>query len=298
VTVAQQPVRSNFALAIGLIAWLAGLIILPAPFAARIMLLAPLVIVPRLLGLLPARGWVPRLSGWPALVAALALLASFAVPAGAIAAALAAPWLLICGAAALAAALDGLPRLPGLLDPARAAELGVDVSMGFLAVGAAFATMDRLGVAPMGFSATVIPLTATHFHFAGFGLLGLATLLAARRPALRAPVIGLIVGMPITALGFIVPSPVLGAVGALFVGLSGIAFALSLLVHAGEAANRWGYRVAATALLVGMPMGIAWSLAMLFQIGFLDLDTMIRSHGALNATAVLVVTAAYHEATT
>jgi hypothetical protein len=281
-----------------LVAWLAGLIVLPAPLAARIMLLAPLAIVPRMLGLLPPRGWVPRLAGWPALIAALALLASFALPAGPLAAALAAPWIVLCSAAALAAVVHGVPRLPRLLHPARAADLGVDVSLGFLAVGAAFATMDRLGVTPMGFSQTIVLLTATHFHFAGFGLLGSATLFAAKRPTLRAPVIGLIVGMPITALGFIIPSQVLGAIGALFVGLSGIAFAVSLLVGAGEAANRWGYRVAAAALLVGMPMGIAWSLALLFQIGFLDVDAMIRSHGALNATAVLIVTAAYREVAT
>jgi hypothetical protein len=282
-------------IAVGLIAWLAALVLLPAPLAARIMLLAPLVIVPRMLGLLPPRGWVGRLAGWPALVAALALVTSFAVPAGAIAAALAAPWLALCGAAGVAAAVHGVPRLPGLLHPGRAAELGVDASLAFLTVAGAFAMMDRLGVAPMGFSAAIILLTATHFHFAGFGLLGLASLFAARRPALRGPVIALVAGMPITALGFIVPSSLLSAVGALFVGLAGIAFAVSLLVAESQGARRWANRAAGAALLVGMPMGIAWSLALLFGVAFLDMDAMVRSHGALNATAVLLATAAYPE---
>jgi YndJ-like protein len=279
-------------IAVGLIAWVAGLVLLPAPLAARIMLLAPLVIVPRLLGLLPSRGWVRRLAGWPALVAALALLTSFAVPAGPNAAALASPWLALCAAAGLAAAVHGVPRLPGLIHPARAAELGVDASLAFLTVGAAFVAMDRLGVAPMGFSPAIILLTATHFHFAGFGLLGLASLFAARRPALGGPVIALVAGMPITALGFILPSSLLSAVGALFVGLAGIAFAIFLLVAESRGARRWEYRAAGAALLVGMPMGIAWSVAMLFGLGFLDMDAMVRSHGALNATAVLLATVA------
>jgi hypothetical protein len=99
--------------------------------------------------------------------------------------------------------------------------------------------------------------------------------------------------MPVTALGFILPSSSLSAAGALLVGLAGIAFALSLLVADSEGARRWANRVAGVALLVGMPMGIAWSLAMLFGAGFLNMDAMVRSHGALNATAVLLATAAY-----
>jgi hypothetical protein len=277
---------------VGGVAWLAGLVLLPAPLAARIMLLAPLVIVPRLLGLLPPRGWVTRLAGWPALLAALALVVSFAVPPGPVAPVLAVPWLALCGAAGLAAAVHGVPRLPDLLRPVRAAELGVDASLAFLAVGATFAAMDRLGLAPMGFSPAIILLTATHFHFAGFGLLALASLFAARRSALRGPVIALVAGMPITALGFILPSPLLSALGALLVGLAGIAFALSLLTSDSHGARRWANRAAGVALLIGMPMGITWSLAMLFGVGFLNMDAMVRSHGALNATAVLLATAA------
>jgi YndJ-like protein len=278
---------------VGAIAWFGGFVLLPAPLAARIMLLAPLVIVPRLLGQLPPRGWVTKLAGRPALAAALALVGSFALPAGPMAAALAVPWLALCAAAALAAAVHGVPRLPDLLRPARAAELGVDASLAFLAVGATFAAMDRVGLAPMGFSPAIILLTATHFHVAGFGLLGLASLFAGTRPALHVPVMALVAGMPVTALGFILPSPLLSALGALMVGLAGIAFALSLLVSDAAGARRWANRAAGAALLVGMPMGITWSLAILFGVGFLNMDAMVRSHGALNATALLLATAAY-----
>ncbi len=40
-------------------------------------------------------------------------------------------------------------------------------------------------------------------------------------------------------------------------------------------------------------MGIAWSFAILTGQPFLDLDTMIRTHGVLNALAVLIGVTAY-----
>ena len=44
----------------------------------------------------------------------------------------------------------------------------------FLPVGAAWAVADRLGWQPMGFQATIVLLTAVHFHYAGFLLLSIA----------------------------------------------------------------------------------------------------------------------------
>jgi hypothetical protein len=277
---------------VGLIIWVAALVLLPAPLAARILLLAPLVIVPRLLTLLPDRRWVASLADWPAVLAALPLLVAFALPPGALAAIFVLPWLALAIGGALAAVLHGLAHLPSILQPRRWADLGIDVALGFWAVGAIFTVIDRFGV-DTGFSATIVLLTATHFHFAGFGLVGLASLLARSRPWLRAPVAGLIVGIPLTALGFELVSDAFNAVGALFVGLSGIGVGVGLLTVAVSGASRWAARLAGVALFVGMPMGIAWSMAILLGTSFLDLDTMIRTHGALNATAVLLGVAAY-----
>jgi hypothetical protein len=277
---------------LGLIVWVAALVLLPAPLAARILLLAPLLIVPRLLALLPDRRWVARLAGWPALLAALPLLVAFALPPGALAAILVLPWLALSIGGAVAAVLHGLAQLPSILQPRRLADLGSDVALGFWAVGAIFTVIDRLGI-DTGFSATIVLLTATHFHFAGFGLLGLASLFASRRPWLGASVAGLIVGIPLTAVGFVLVSDAFNAVGALLVGLSGIGVGVGLLTVPASGASRWAARLAGVALLVGMPMGIAWSMAILLGASFLDLDTMIRTHGALNATAVLLGVAAY-----
>ena len=277
---------------VGLLVWVAALAVLQAPLTARIMLLAPFVIVPRLLGLLPDRGWVGRMAGWPALLAAIPLLAAFALPPGPLAAVFVVPWLALAVAGAVATILHGLAQLPAILQPRRLADLGIDVALGFLAVGAIFMVVDRLGL-DTGFSTTIVLLTATHFHFAGFGLLGLASLLARRRPWLRAPVAGLIVGIPVTALGFVLVSDAINAVGALVVGLSGIGVGFALLTGVGPGMSRWAASAAGVALVIGMPMGIAWSMAILVGATFLDLETMIRTHGALNATAVLMGVAAY-----
>jgi YndJ-like protein len=277
---------------VGLIVWVPALAILPAPIAARILLLAPLVIVPRLLALLPDRRWIARLAGWPTFLAALPLLAAYALPAGPIAAGFVVPWLVVAVVGALAAVLHGLANLPAILQPRRLADLGVDVALWFWAVGAIFVLIDRLGL-DTGFSATIVLLTATHFHFAGLGLLGLASMLAIRRTWIRSSVAGLILGIPLTALGFVLVSDAFNAVGALVVGLSGIGVGVALVTVTQWGVPRWAAMIAGGALLIGMPMGIAWSMAILVGASFLDLDTMIRTHGALNATAVLLGVVAY-----
>ena len=279
-------------LGVGLLIWAAALVFLPAPLAARILLLAPLVIVPRLLALLPDRRFVVRAAGWPALLAALPLLVAFSLPVGPPAAVFVVPWLALGASGAMAALLHGVAHLPDILRPRAWADLGIDVALAFWAVAAVFTIVDRLGV-DTGFSPAIVLLTATHFHFAGFGLLGLVSLLARSRPWLGAPVAGLIVGIPVTALGFVLVSDALSAVGAVFVGLSGIVAAIGLVTAPASGPARWASRLAGAALLVGMPMGIAWSLSILLGGTFLDLDTMIRTHGALNATAVLLGVGAY-----
>ena len=84
-------------------------------------------------------------------------------------------------------------------------------------------------------------MTATHFHFAGFGLLAVASLLASSRPWLKGPVAGLCVGIPLTAAGFVLSSNPISAIGALVVGSSGIAVGIALA--AGAASDRAGSRV-------------------------------------------------------
>ena len=277
----------------GLAVWVVTLVVLPAPLAARILLLAPLVVVPRLTVLFPARSWTARLAGWPTLLAALPLPIAFALPTGLVASVFALPWLALALSGALAAVLHGLSRLPSILRSRQLPELGIDVALGFWAVGASFIVVDRLGV-DTGFSPAIVLLTATHFHFAGVGLLGLTSLLACSRPWLRWSVLGLIAGIPLTAVGFVLVTDAVSAIGAALVGLSGIGAAIAMLTTPAPGHARWLPRMAGAALLIGMPMGIAWSVATLSGQTFLNLDTMIRTHGVLNATAVLVGVISHH----
>jgi hypothetical protein len=106
-------------------------------------------------------------------------------------------------------------------------------------------------------------------------------------------VAGLIIGIPVTAVGFLLVSDAVNAVGALFVGLSGIGVGIGLLTAGAAGAARWAMRIAGTTLSIGMAMGIAWSLAIVAGTSFLDLDTMVRTHGVLNATAVLLAVVSY-----
>jgi hypothetical protein len=276
----------------GLAVWLAAVALVPAPLAARILLLAPLVILPRLIELLPPRSWIAALGGWPSFVAALPLLAAFSMTPGPVAAVLVLPWLAFALVGTAAAIQHGLSHLPSILLPRNLPDLGIDVGLGFWGVGATFALADRLGI-DTGFSPVIVLLTATHFHFAGFGLLALASLHATSRPWLRVSVLGLIVGIPVTALGFVLSSDPINAVGALVVGSSGIGVGIALLSGRVVEPTGWLSRAAGVALLVGMPMGIAWSVAILARQPFVDLETMVRTHGALNSMAVLLAVAAY-----
>ena len=75
----------------------------------------------------------------------------------------------------------------------------------YLPVGVAWAFADRLGLEPMGFSPTITLLTAVHFHYAGFLLPLLVTLLFDKKTVVRSwekvSAWGVIFGVPLTALG-------------------------------------------------------------------------------------------------
>jgi hypothetical protein len=238
---------------VGAAAVAGGLLFLPAPLGARILVAAPLLIVPRLLRFTSptAGGIAERCGGWPALAAALPLLAAYALPPGWAAAVLALPWLALTAALALSALVDTARRVRRFGWQARLDVL-TDAALGFLAIGGLFLASDRAGLAPLGFSSQIILLTAIHFHFAGFGLLLLATELARRSgswvPFVAASV--LVAGIPLTAAGFVMRSDVLNAIGALLVVASGVTAGICL-AYADEPA----LRLAGVAFLGGYRWG-------------------------------------------
>lgn len=91
-------------------------------------------------------------------------MASFAFPVGALAAALATPWLL----ATVLVGMLGLSRLGLERGPRSLAVLALDVGCLYLPIGGAWYWASRAGISPLGFHEPVVLFTATHFHFAGF----------------------------------------------------------------------------------------------------------------------------------
>lgn len=263
--------------------------LVPAPLAARILLVAPLLVVPALLHLpgpaIPRLGPVARLAGWPTLLAALPLIIAFSLPAGPLALVFALPWLAFTAVVAVAAILDALTRLRGLRQRQTLDTLIVDGALGFLATGALFLAFDRIGIAPLGFAPQIILLTAVHFHFAGFALLLIGATLAERLGSglLTLAAIGLAVGMPVTATAFLLDSDPLNAIGAMLVvaGALGVADGLSRL-------RRVPLLVAGLLLLIGVPFGLAWAVVPLLGTPSLDLEAMIRVHGGLNSGGIVL----------
>jgi hypothetical protein len=162
----------------------------------------------------------------------------------------------------------------------------LDVATGFLFVGASFALADRADIRPFDFSATIILLTAVHFHFAGFALVlaGALAWQARPKPAVGLALVLLIFGIPLTALGFFgLPliawfGVILVASGAIGVAIATLALSRGMSRGAGALAT-----VAGIALMVSMPLAVIYSTGTVLGTAWLDIPTMARIHGSLNA---------------
>lgn len=242
---------------------------------------------------------------WAAVRAALAAIAllmvtpaimALVLPRGGAAAVLVLPWLGLTIALGLSVLCWVLPSLlagRGRIDPWR---LGVVAAVGFLAVGATWAVIDRAGLQPFGFGRTIVLLTAVHFHVAGF-VLTLAGALAARaRPgrATSAALAALVVGMPLTALGFF-GLPVVSWIGAMLVSAAGIGIGAATIAigrRAPDRIARAGLLVGGATLFLTMPLATAYATGATFGIGFLDIPAMAAIHGGLNVVGFAIPTMA------
>ena len=262
---------------VGGVAWLVAALLLPAgtSTAERFLLLAPLVIAPLLVPPIVGRG---SRTSTVVLVAAVPLVAALAVPRGPASALGVVPWVVVAAAMAIAAA-PPLLRPPTTRLHRRVVHLGRAAALGSSLVAALALLVDRLALATP-FPPAIVTLTAVHFHVAGLGLLGVAALAADRSRAAASAVVGLVAGLPLTALGFVVDVPLVNVLGSAVVGGSGIVLASVLVRGSGLE------RLAGLALAVGMPLGIAWSIAVWLELPFIGLETMVRTHGLANLAAV------------
>jgi hypothetical protein len=256
-----------------------------------LFLLAPLVIVPlgfRLLEVAAPGSRPPAIAFRTVLPAAGLLIVSFSLAAGPVAAMLALPWLTVTGITALAAGF----RFRDDEDPFRP-RIGhaTDAAVVYLAVGATFAVLDRLGARPLGLPASIVLLTAVHFHFAGFVLPLAGALAYRRRPSrwLEVALGAVVVGIPVTALGFIgLPfanwvGAMLTAGGGFGIGLATL-FVVPTLLRGPMVGPAGGLAVVAgVSLLISMPMAVIYATGTLVGSTWLDVSTMARIHGTINA---------------
>lgn len=260
--------------------WLFGV---RPPWTAALLALAILVIVPLGLAIADRDDQGPRSPAMHLLrvnhlpVATLAVL-TFAADPGVTAAALTGPWLVF----AIGAATAGIGRL---LSRARVVEpgFGIDLALMFLSIGAAWLSVSRAGLQPLGFSSEIVELTAVHFHYAGFAL-PIAAGMAASMLRCRALVPGLVVvGVPLTAAGITVGGSLeTAAATVMAAGGMGTAILLGKLGIDRLGAARVLLVLASGALLSGMTLALVWAWGRELEQEWISIDAMARTHGSLN----------------
>ena len=174
--------------AVGGLVWLALLVCvllnnLPLSTFDLLFLLAPLVVVPLTLRLVPTVqdgplfGISGRVIRYALLPGAMATTASFLLPVGRVAGPLNCLWLI--GGASLA--LDGLIRLIRTRVQSLQ-EFCFAVGEGYSLIGALWLLATRLGLKPLSFHEPIVLLTAIHFHYAGLMAAVLAGLAVSYMP--------------------------------------------------------------------------------------------------------------------
>lgn len=258
-----------------------------------LFLLAPLVVVPLGIDLLAAinsRLGAERLAAWLQPLGAACAVASFWLPAGRVAAALAAGWGVVCALIALSG-LVGLARTGW-----RSLEgIAFHLSRLDLAVAAGWFVTSRAGISPMGFREPIVLLTGLHFHYIGFAgaLLAGLTLRRFRAAGPRVlpwTVAGLVFVPYLLAAGFVL-SPALKLAAAVVLAGCGVVFAIEWLLVADELhrAAHWLLTAAAASLLLGMAMAVIYSLLEFLHRDGLAIPLMARFHGLANGPGFVLL---------
>ncbi len=290
---------------VGMVGWLgiamasdAGLASIPV--IAFLFLLAPLVVVPLGLAVLdhqePPTFHYSLRRGLQLFqpLAAFAAAASFHFEAGAVAAVLAAPWLLFSSLVAL----EGVLRWRSGL---RLLTCSAFIMARFdLLVASSWFMASRLGICPMGFREPIVLLTAMHFHYIGFAAAVLAgTTLNAQQdapgtrrfPLLRIIVAAVLIVPFVLAAGFVF-SPLLKLGAALALCLSMAAFSVFMflwLPHLRCPSARVLAGFSAGLLLFGMTLAAIYSIGEYTGANWLSIPEMARLHGMANGPGFVLL---------
>jgi hypothetical protein len=242
---------------------------------------ALVVVVPLALALDLSSRWVGRAAAAVGAVAAT----SFVFSPGPLAAASVLPWLLM---AVVLAAIQ-VRRQPGWSAPAVARV----VASAYMVVGAGWLVLSRFGARPLRFSDAIVELTAVHFHYAGFVAPVLTIqLISWMQRRERAGVSlahfalgAILIGMPITSLGFVV-APVYGTVGAalLATGLTAVSV-VTLAIVVPHVARPAGIAlgISAMSVVVAMLLALAYSIGQWADLRAPSVEMMAWTHGLLNS---------------
>jgi hypothetical protein len=222
-------------------------------------------------------------------VAGAMVLASFLLPSGLLAGALAAGWLVF----AVMIAIGGARRAAHVPGRHRA-KVSLLAAHVFLPIGAVWLLLSRLGIAPRDLTAPTVFLAALHFHFSGFALQILIAATGLQLPDRgswlsvlhRALAIGAIAGIPMIAAGNIGHSPVLKFLGVSAMVASTLALAITSTAAAwnlpGRAA-RLLLLVSAASITAGMVFAGAYGVGELTGRSWIGIPRMVATHGLLNA---------------
>jgi hypothetical protein len=216
---------------------------------------APLVVVSTALPLVGVDHLPPM---WLRAAPLVALL----LPEGPIGAVPALAWLAWCAALAARRAWAVWP-------------LGETVACAYLAVGAAWLVVSRLGLTPFDFGETIVELTAVHFHYAGFAALALAC------------ASGSVVAVTAIAAGSVLVA--VGHFGTHELDVAGaVALTFGLLVVADRSwrTGRLVLRLAALAVPASMALALVYALGRIDIGPSIDVQRMAQVHGTLNAVVL------------
>lgn len=254
-----------------------------------LFLLAPWVVVPLTLSLVPAAqdnlssridGSVIRYLLFPGAILATT---SFFLREGRTACALTVLWLFV----GFSLALDGLLRLIRThLQSFK--EFCFAVGEGYALVGALWLLASRMGLQPVGFREPIVLLTAVHFHYAGLMGAVLAGLVAswARTPLLlRIALSCAVLGPALLGLAFLAgPKLKLAAVMLMVIGECGIAFG-TFRIGVANASGIGGRMLVlgSACVILGMALAGIWAVGEYPLHAFVNLEQMARYHGVLNS---------------
>ena len=260
----------------------------------RIVLLGILVVVPLGLSLAPGANaneqnvWLYQLALFSQPFGAIAAVVSFLLTPGVPAALLASLWFVVTAVIALL----GLSRLskPELRS---AAEISISAGMIYVPVAGSWLIVSRLGIQLLGYGATIILLTAVHFHFAAYAapiLAGLAgrKLIEKGNPnrAFKLVPLGIIAGTPLVAAG-ITFSPVLALVGTVMISISLVILSVLVVGWILPAIPSLSARIllliSSASTLPAMVLATAYAYSIVTHKLIIDIPQMAMTHGLINA---------------